>query len=236
MRGSRPSDDRWDAAWQVYASNSNENTYTDLWTDRFFAFKFLTATLKNTESPRRVTAHNIYYHMYSGEKLPSLTAVLENYRYAATQELAPITASAYAAVVDGFHTATITELGPREWRVDHRDGLQTIRFDDLSTPWVDFARSSGVLGQRVHQGSLYVALDPAVSSPVIALTRVPSAQPYLVHARWLVSHLQAGNSGFSFRATRVRAGCVRVAGDPEDAVSRQRHDQERSDDPPSPGL
>ncbi len=194
------------AEWQVYASNSNENTYTNLWTDRFFAFKFLTATLKNTESPRRVTAHNIYYHMYSGEKLPSLTAVLENYRYAATQELAPITASAYAAVVDGFHTATITELEPHQWRVEHRDGLQTIRFDDLSAPWVDFARSSGVVGQRVHQGSLYVALDPAVSAPVIALTRVPPTQPYLVHARWVVSHLQAGDSGFSFRATGFGPG------------------------------
>ncbi len=56
------------SAWQVYASNSNENTYTDLWTDRFFAFKFLTATLKNTESPRRVTAHNIYFHMYLGRE------------------------------------------------------------------------------------------------------------------------------------------------------------------------
>jgi hypothetical protein len=194
------------AEWQVYASNSNENTYTNLWTDRFFAFKFLTATLKNTESPRRVTAHNIYFHMYSGEKLPSLRAVLDNYQYAATKELAPITASAYAAVVDGFGTATISELGPRQWQVEHRDGLQTIRFDDLSMPWVDFARSSGVVGQRVHQGSLYVALDPAAATPVIALTRVPPTQPYLVHARWVVSHLQARDSGFSFRATGFGPG------------------------------
>ena len=90
------------AEWEVYASNSNENTYTNLWTDRFFAFKFLTATLKNTESPRRVTATTSITTWDFGQKLPSLTAVFENYRYAATQELAPITASAYAAVVDGF--------------------------------------------------------------------------------------------------------------------------------------
>ena len=194
------------AEWQVYASNSNENTYTNLWTDRFFAFKFLTATLKNTESPRRVTAHNIYFHMYSGEKLPSLTAVFENYRYAATQELAPITASAYAAVVDGFHTTTITALAPHQWRVEHRDGLQTIRFDDRPATWVDFARSSGVVGQRLHQGSLYVALDPAVSAPVIALTATPPSQPHLVHARWIVSHLEAGDSAFSFRAAGFGPG------------------------------
>jgi hypothetical protein len=194
--------------WQVYASNSNENTYTDLWTDRFFAFKFLKTTVQNTESPRRVSAHNVYYHMYSGEKLPSLTAVLENYAYAATQELAPITASNYAAIVDGFRAARVIEIGPRQWRIESRDALQTIRFDDLSSPWVDFVRSTGVLGQRVHQGSLYVALDPAVAAPVVALTQGPPTAPHLEHARWTVSHLQHVTDGFSFRASGFGRGAA----------------------------
>ena len=65
---------------------------------------------------------------------------------------------------------------------------------------------SGVVGQRLHQGSLYVALDPAVSAPVIALTGTPPSQPYLVHARWIVSHLEAGDSAFSFRAAGFGPG------------------------------
>ena len=70
--------------WQVYASNSNENTYTDLWRDRFFGFSFLTRTVENTGSPRRLKPFNLYYHMYSGERLSSLNAVLANITYART--------------------------------------------------------------------------------------------------------------------------------------------------------
>ena len=185
---------------QVFASNSNENTYTDLWTDRFFGFKFLTETLENTESPIRVKPHNIYYHMYSGEKLPSLTAVHENYRYAQQQELAPVTASHFAAIVDGFFSTRITEVGPRSWRVEQRDGLQTIRFDESDHLAVDYALSSGVIGHRSYQGSLYVALDAAEPAPVITLTDASSPGPYLVHARWLISHVQRSDAGFDFRA------------------------------------
>lgn len=185
---------------QVFASNSNENTYTDLWTERFFGFKFLTGTLENTESPIRVKPHNIYFHMYSGEKLPSLSAVLDNYRYASTRELAPVTASHFAAIVDGFFTATITEVGPRAWRIERRDALQTIRFDDAADQSVDYGRSSGVIGHRRYQGSLYVALDAADPAPVVALTTTPASGPYLVHARWLISDVRTAGGGFAFRA------------------------------------
>jgi hypothetical protein len=186
---------------QVYASNSNENTYTHLWTERFFGFRYLTETLENTASPRRVKPHNIYFHVYSGEKIPSLSAVLDNYRYAQKQELAPTTASHFAAIVDGFFTARLTELGPRSWRVAQRDGLQTIRVDGASASLgVDYARSNGIIGHRLHQGSLYVALDPAVAAPVITLDEKPATSPYLVHSRWLLSYMSREGNGFAFRA------------------------------------
>ena len=183
---------------QVYSSNSNENTYTDRWTDRFFSFRYLQATLRNTESPIRVKPHNIYYHMYSGEKLPSLAAVMENYEYARTQELAPITAAAYAAVVDGFHSIRFVSLGPDRWRIERRDGLQTIRFDRAAGRAVDFSRSQGVIGQRRYQGSLYLALDSSESRPIVALTNGAARGPYLSHSRWLVSNLGPCGDGFVF--------------------------------------
>ena len=63
---------------QIYASTSNENLYTELWTNRFFGFRNLRDTLRNTEIPIRVKPFNIYYHMYSGEKPASVKALLEN--------------------------------------------------------------------------------------------------------------------------------------------------------------
>jgi len=190
---------------QIYASGSNENTYTNLWTERFFGFQFLTQTLRNTNTPIRLKPIDIYFHMYSGEKLPSLLAVIENYKYARSQELAPIETSRFAAVADGFFSTRLVSLGPEIWRVENRDGLQTMRFDRSTLQTVDFGRSTGILGQRRFQGSLYIALDPAETSPIVALRAAKSLEdaeasslPYLVDSHWEVSDLKQTGSGFTF--------------------------------------
>ncbi|MFQ5849293.1 MAG: hypothetical protein ACE5JU_01745 [Candidatus Binatia bacterium] len=190
---------------QIYASNSNENTYTDLWTRRFFGFKHLVTTLQNTESPIRIKPLNVYYHMFSGEKLASLNAVLQNLRYARSQEIIPITTSRFASIVDGFFTCRISAIGNQQWRIEKRDALQTIRFDHATFQSVDFARSQGVIGQHHYQGSLYVALDAAHGSPVVALKDHPwsdqspkAARPYLIQSRWRIWALQLNGDGFSF--------------------------------------
>ncbi len=197
---------------QIYSSDSNENTYTNLWNERYFGFRYLVQTLRRTESPIRVKPFNLYYHMFSGEKQPGLDALLGNLAFARSQELAPITASHYAAIVDGFYSAAIAQVGNRRWRVENRDGLDTVRFDRADRLTVDWANSSGVLGERHYQGSLYVALDSADQAPVLALTEssTPSksgaARPYLVQSRWLVSHLKIGPRSFSFEAQGFGAG------------------------------
>ncbi|MEQ8495618.1 MAG: hypothetical protein RLW42_15515 [Gammaproteobacteria bacterium] len=174
---------------QVYATNSNENTYTDLWRGRYYAFRFLAETLERTEAPRRVRAANVYYHIYSGERLAALRALLMNLEWARAHELAPLETSRYAAIAQGFFTTALIPDGPRRWRVLHRGALATLRFDDAAAAAVDWTRSRGVLGQRHHQGSLYVALDPLVEEPVVALADADSAATaplHLVHSRWLV--------------------------------------------------
>ncbi|MBF0623402.1 MAG: hypothetical protein HQL82_01200 [Magnetococcales bacterium] len=180
--------------WQAYASSSNENTYTNLWTSRFFGFKHLLETVRNTESPRRLKPFNIYYHTYSADKTASLNALLNNLNYATSRPLAPIETSRFAAVTEGAIRARIAVDGTGRWAIQDRGALQTIRFDQATLRAVDFQRSVGVIGQRHLQGSLYVALDPAVAVPLIALrfhaatARRPAAPlPYLVEARW---HLQ----------------------------------------------
>ncbi|MBI1206973.1 MAG: hypothetical protein GC191_06755 [Azospirillum sp.] len=194
--------------YQVYSAFSNENTYTGLWTERFFGFKLLQQTVRATGSPLRLKPFNIYYHIYSGQKLASLNAVRANLALARRSEIAPVATSTYCAMADGFHSVRFIPLGPRRWRIEDRDGLQTLRFDHGAFLGVDFTRSHGVIGQRHAQGSLYVALDSSVAAPVVGLLDLARAdreptgpQPYLVSGRWLVSHLATDTPvGFVFRA------------------------------------
>ncbi len=199
------------STWQIYASNSNENNYTELWTNRFFGFRYLTLTLQNTESPIRIKPINVYYHMYSGEKLPSLNALLENLRYSGAQEICPVTTSQFAGVADGFYSAVLEVVGPSAWRLSKRDLLQTLRFDDASALEVDFDRSSGVTGQRLYQGSLYVSLDPADAAPIVALRparrpRPEAGRPFLIHSRWQIEKVRVEKDGVTFLASGFGKG------------------------------
>jgi hypothetical protein len=190
---------------QIYASNSNENTYTNLWTGRYFGFQFLRATLHNTESPIRIKPFNIYYHLYSAEKTASLNALIKNLDYAEEEPLTPLAASHYGRIGQSFYTTELYQVSDNAWRVKNRGALQTIRFDRSAMKKVDFGRSNGVVGQRHFQGSLYVYLDETVKEPVIALAETQDASdepatgnPYLIESRWLVSKLQNLGDGFRF--------------------------------------
>lgn len=181
---------------QIYSSNSNENTYTNLWTERFYGFKFLQNTVRNTESPTRVQPFNIYYHMYSGEKQASLAALLSNIEFAEKQNLSRIFASDFAEIAGGFYTTRIISEGEGAWRIENRGKLNTLRFDDATLKTVDFDRSQGVLGQKHFQGSLYVSLDPLAAAPRVVIRKKDiteryalARQPYLIHSSWLIKDL-----------------------------------------------
>ncbi|MEO5332393.1 MAG: hypothetical protein H7839_10250 [Magnetococcus sp. YQC-5] len=201
---------------QVYSSNSNENTYTDLWTDRFFGFRYLVRTLENTETPWRMKPVNIYYHVYSGEKLPAYTALRSNLEYVRKQELTPITTSRFARIVQGFFSTRVEPLAEKQWHISQRGALQTIRFDHATHWAVDWSRSTGVVGQRHQYGSLYIALDEAHPEVVVALTAHPLADqfpaapaPYLIEGRWRVWNLkQGGGSAFSFTTQGFGTGIM----------------------------
>jgi hypothetical protein len=182
---------------QIYASLSNENTYTELWSNNFSGFQNLITTLKSTESPRRLKPINIYYHLYSGQKTASLNALVKNLEYAQSQEIAPISTSHFAQIAEGFYSTRFVSLGPKKWKIKNRGYLQTIRFDDADKLAVDMEASTGVIGQRHFQGSLYVALDTAEKAPIIALKgfapgeKLPTAErPYLVQGRWNIWNLE----------------------------------------------
>jgi hypothetical protein len=192
---------------QIYASTSNENTYTDLWSENFHAFRYLRKTIDNSEVPYRLKPYAIYYHMYSGEREASLSGLLSNLDYARTQDIAPVTASYFTHIAEGFYEAQLTSLGPNTWRVEKRGALSTIRFDRSSFKSVDFDKSQGVIGQRPFQGSLYVYLDLSVAAPIIALKAEKryfapplEATTYLVESRWLISNFGRVNGAVKFTA------------------------------------
>lgn len=199
--------------WQVYSSGGNENIYTDNWRARFYGYRSLVETMKNIETPVRVKPINVYYHYYIAEREDALNSLRYVLDYAREQEIAPITTSGFAATVDGFYAARIILMDEERWRVENRGALQTVRFDRASLKSVDFARSQGVVGQRHHQGSLYVALDPDIEMPVVALKahdrpeRDPEAPlAYLVSARWPISELKHSGANWTFSAQGFGAG------------------------------
>lgn len=198
---------------QIYSSSSNENTYTDFWTKRHYGYGFLEITLRRTETPWRLKPINIYYHSYSGERLASLNALYKNLNYARSQQIAPIAASHFAAIGDGFFSTTIENIGERQWRIKNRDQLQTIRFDHATFDAVDFSRSQGVIGQSHLHGSLYVHLDSEESVPTVALKKIeysdrePDAKrPYLISGRWWTRNVELLNKGFLCQVQGFGAG------------------------------
>jgi hypothetical protein len=193
--------------WQIYSSGANENIYTNSWHEHFAGFRRIVDTYRNTESPIRIKPINVYYHFYTCERSDALNALRQVLAFVRKQDIAPVTTSRFSSMVDGFLKARIFKLGENRWRIENRDGVETIRFDKATLKAVDFAHSTGVLGQRWHQGSLYIALDPNVKAPVVALRKIdsPSARPmpdrpYLVDSRWSIRGLVWVDKAFHYEA------------------------------------
>ncbi len=202
---------------QIYSSNSNENTYTSLWSDNFFGFRYLVNTVRNTETPRRISPFNVYYHAYSGEKSAALQALKQNIEFASSQPIIPVFASTYARIANGFYSSKLVQMGENKWRIDDRGGLQTIRFDNATISAVDFANSEGVIGQKHYQGSLYVFLNPKVASPIIALQKMtklqktpPAAKPYLISSRWQVQGFEQYRNGLTLAMQGFGSGKIQL--------------------------
>jgi polysaccharide biosynthesis protein PelA len=209
---------------QIYAVNSNENTYTNDWTGPFYGFFMLEQTWANTDRPRRLKPMNLYYHMYVAERAGALAAVTHFLQTVRTAEVLPMAASDYAAIADDFYNVEIEQVDLFSWALTDRGAVQTMRFDTAEALSVDFARSRGVLGSNRHEQSLYVALDPAVARPIISLRArteeaAATAEPgapvaSLVSSRWSLSNRAELACGFSISAQGFGAGEMQWATQP----------------------
>ena len=203
---------RRDGLTQIYASNSSEELYTDLWTDKYFGFRDLPETWDRTGAPRRLKPINLYYHMYSGERRASLDALLGNIASLRTRgDFIGIHASHFAAIAGGFFSLDLHRISTATWRVRNRGSLQTLRFAHGDRRMLDLAVSTGVLGERVINGHLYVALDPASPDPLVALVQrvdAPPSRPVLVQSSWTVSGLSIDGDHLAFKAEGFGPGSM----------------------------
>lgn len=201
---------------QIYSSNSNENTYTDEWTDKYFGFRHLATTAHNTETPRRVSPFNIYYHAYSAAKKPSLEALKQNINYALSQDIIPIFASDYVRIANGYYNTKIIPMGTSKWRIANRGALQTMRFDHATLQTLDWERSEGVIGHDHYQGSLYVFLNPANDAPIIATkplltlgSPIPANRPYVINSNWHIQTMDYTNNQITMTVQGFGQGILR---------------------------
>jgi hypothetical protein len=184
-------------ALQVFASNSNENLYTNLWGGPYFGFQSVVETFENTESPRRIKPINVYYHYYSGERSEALIAVKRAYTYALGQEIFPMFASEYARLVQDFFGLSLERIGDGGVRVKNNGHLRTLRFDEENQN-VDLKKSTGVLGYRHYQNNLYVHLDEAKEHDIY-LTNAGPNQVYVERATFDIQGFQATQEGIQFQ-------------------------------------
>ena len=230
---------------QIYAGNSNENTYTNFWHGPYYGYFNLEATLHNTETPRRLKPFNVYYHMYMGEKAASLASLKHFLDMARRTEVTPITASHYAAVADDFYGVEIEQVGVGSWAVTSRGYAQTVRFDDSADVDVDPATSVGVIGSARKGDSLYVTLDAGEPRAVVTIgpraaieaagtrraapiggeARETSPAPWLLSARWTLAKRQAEGCSVAFEAQGYGPGQMvwRVGRSTRYAVSIERN-------------
>ena len=206
---------------QIYAVNSNENNYTALWTDRFSGFRQLRETLDKTGNPRRLRGIDVYYHTYSAERAASLDAVRSHLDWIRTQPVVPVRTSTYAAIADGFFSISLDKVGPLEWTVGARDGLNTVRFDDADELALDVAASRGALGSARHNGSLYVTLDADVPVATVMLRDRSEdlaaddlGMAGLAGSRWLVRDLRRTACALTFETTGFGSGDFEWTGVP----------------------
>jgi polysaccharide biosynthesis protein PelA len=191
---------------QIYAADANDYIFITDGGGREHGFLNLDATIKQTESPRRLKPIDIYYHMYAGERPAQLAAVRHHLDAARQAEVTPVFASHYAAIADGFFSAEITSLGDKSWLITHRGALQTVRFDDAKGLVIDFDRSVGVIGQRRNGTALYVGLDEAFDQIIVALRDEPGPAPAVKPLP-----TQSGMSDIFRRSLRTADGALRHA-------------------------
>lgn len=146
-KGNQPGD------YQVYASDMNENVFTNDWLGPFYGFDRVLQTFALTDKPIRFKPINIYYHFYSGTKAASLKALRTVFDSVLKQPVFPIYTSEYVKRVLDWRRVSVAREGDR-WIVRSGHDLRELRWPGAGVP--DLASSWGVSGYTPGPGGLYI--------------------------------------------------------------------------------
>lgn len=169
-----------DTYYQPYSSNSNENTYTNLWIGPFGGFANVIETFKNTESPIRIKPINIYYHFYSGEKQSSLDALHKVYSWSLKQNILPIMTSEYINIINSFIKVNITKHNKNHYKIDNNKKLTSFRFYGDKLP--DYSKSTNIIGHNKVDGVLYISANPDSNIELFLTDSNHSNYPYIIES------------------------------------------------------
>ena len=188
---------------QFYNSDANEFILTHDWRGPYFAYENILETFARTDSPRRVDPVDVYFHFYIAAKEASLHSLERVLDSVSRQRIAPLFASEFVRVEEGFIRARIRPVsaGRRTgWTISRYGRDTTVRFDHASGLYPDLSRSRGILGFRHRQGSLYLFLALRPSARIFLTRRTPSV-PYLRAATgYLLFSRQPGHAvTFTYR-------------------------------------
>jgi len=187
--------------WQIYATQQNENIYTNGWRGPFWGYKRAIETFKLTETPRRLKPINIYYHLYSGSKVASLRALDDVYRWALSQKTTKIYTSDYILKAKDFYHTSIGKIGKSLYEIRNSGNLRNLRVD--KRVFVDLKNSIGVAGFVHTNNKTYITLDRR-KKHIVKLTSSTPKIPYLIDLDGWVEEYQ--NSKFKLKSnTSIKA-------------------------------
>jgi hypothetical protein len=178
--------------YQVYSSNSNENTYTNLWEGPFGGFAEAIDTFKNTEEPFRIKPINIYYHFYSGEKESSLTALKKVYSWSLEQNVIPIFTSDYIKLINSFIGIKINKINNSKYSISNNSDLRSFKINKKVN--INYNKSKGIIGHKFKNGVTYISTLPNTDSTLILKAAAKNNFPYIIESDGFINKYKFSNN------------------------------------------
>lgn len=182
--------------FQVYSPIADEEQFTHGWQPPYCGYGQVIQTMQMTDRPRRLTAMEIYYHYFSGERACALEELERVYRWAEKRPSTPVFASAYSRIAVAFGSAGLARAGDgflaRGYGAD-----QELRVA-AALGYPDLARSRNVAGFDDFDGSRYIHLGPGGEAQLY-LQAAPPSQPYLKSANGLIAAVERGPGTLDLR-------------------------------------
>ncbi|MCZ6572032.1 MAG: hypothetical protein ACE10D_01445 [Planctomycetota bacterium] len=178
---------------QVHAGAANENDFKGFFTTMPGAFAHIDTTLQRTKRHGILKPANLYIHFYSVER-PGRLAALHRLirRWAIEEPTAPVFASTYIEAVRSAIQGARILRRPHGWAFRDFGACRSVRIDGEKRH-VDWVRSSGLLGARRMNGTLYLHL--AAPDAELVFAQEPQPGPHVEQANHLLTDAALGETG-----------------------------------------